>query len=233
MNVTVKCKNTGSSTCFLSSGYYFIKNNTFFVTAVIPLKNTKRFGHVHFDSGSITLSFIGNPIIIDPGTYTYTRDVTKRHEYRSYTFHNTPWVKEGNIIWEQSIGIFNFSYKNEVDIIEFDKNNLIFKINYFNSPIIRSIYIDDNLFNVKDTTDGYLYSTYFIHPSVEIEDIVEHHGCILSTREQKIKLLTRNQITVHDYEYSNSYGVFTNAKRIILEGEGCIQMTIRAPIENH
>jgi hypothetical protein len=232
MNVKIKCKNTCSSTCFPSSGYYFLKNNTFFVTAVIPLENTKRSGHVHLDSGSITLSFIGNPIIVDPGTYTYTRDVAKRYEYRSYAFHNVPWVKEGNLISEQSIGVFNFSYKNKVDIIEFDENKIIFKINYFNSQIIRSIHVDDNLLNVKDSTDGYLYSSYFIHPSIEIEDSIDHHGCILSTREHKVKLLTQNLITVHDYEYSNSYGMFSNAKRIVLEGEGCIQMTIRAQIEN-
>jgi hypothetical protein len=46
-------------------------------------------GHAHADALSITLSLAGRPLLIDPGTATYTMDSVLRDSMRSSLLHNT------------------------------------------------------------------------------------------------------------------------------------------------
>ena len=46
-------------------------------------------GHFHSDAASITLSYQGIPLIIDPGTYVYTPSIYWRNYMRSMQVHNT------------------------------------------------------------------------------------------------------------------------------------------------
>ncbi|MEN3329522.1 MAG: hypothetical protein V7638_4329 [Acidobacteriota bacterium] len=48
-----------------------------------------RGSHGHNDVLSIEVSAGGRAIIIDPGTYVYSADLTKRHEFRSTAYHST------------------------------------------------------------------------------------------------------------------------------------------------
>jgi len=49
-------------------------------------------GHSHNDKLSFELHVGGVPVIVDPGTPTYTRDTALRNAYRSTAFHNTPEI---------------------------------------------------------------------------------------------------------------------------------------------
>ena len=57
-----------------------------------------RGSHGHNDALSIEVSAGGRPVIIDPGTYVYTADLEKRHEFRSTAYHSTVQIdgKEQN-----------------------------------------------------------------------------------------------------------------------------------------
>jgi hypothetical protein len=48
-----------------------------------------RGSHGHNDVLSIEVSAGGRAFIVDPGTYVYTADLTKRHEFRSTAYHST------------------------------------------------------------------------------------------------------------------------------------------------
>lgn len=59
-----------------------------------------RGSHGHNDALSIEVSAGGRPFIIDPGTYVYSADLQKRHEFRSTAYHSTVQIdgKEQNTI---------------------------------------------------------------------------------------------------------------------------------------
>ena len=57
-----------------------------------------RGSHGHNDALSIEVSAGGRPFIVDPGTYVYSADLQKRHEFRSTAYHSTVQIdgKEQN-----------------------------------------------------------------------------------------------------------------------------------------
>lgn len=59
-----------------------------------------RGSHGHNDALSIEVSAGGRPFIVDPGTYVYSADLAKRHEFRSTAYHSTVQIdgKEQNTI---------------------------------------------------------------------------------------------------------------------------------------
>ena len=58
-----------------------------------------RGSHGHNDALSIEVSANGRAFIVDPGTYVYSADLKKRHEFRSTAYHSTVKIdgKEQNI----------------------------------------------------------------------------------------------------------------------------------------
>ena len=59
-----------------------------------------RGSHGHNDALSIEVSAGGRAFIVDPGTYVYSADLQKRHEFRSTAYHSTVKIddKEQNTI---------------------------------------------------------------------------------------------------------------------------------------
>ncbi len=49
-------------------------------------------GHAHADALAFTLVVRGTPVLVDPGTYTYTSPAERRDHFRSSTAHNTVTV---------------------------------------------------------------------------------------------------------------------------------------------
>jgi hypothetical protein len=49
-------------------------------------------GHMHADAGSLELELNGSPVLIDSGTYLYTRDAAARRHFRGARAHNAPIV---------------------------------------------------------------------------------------------------------------------------------------------
>lgn len=65
-----------------------------------------RGSHGHNDALSIEVSAGGRAFIVDPGTYVYSADLAKRHEFRSTAYHST--VKIDNV--EQSTTELNMPF---------------------------------------------------------------------------------------------------------------------------
>ena len=68
-------------------------------------------GHAHADALSLTVALEGRPLLIDPGTYTYTCDPRRRDQLRSSMNHNTMTV-DGR---SQSTPAGPFQWRTRVD----------------------------------------------------------------------------------------------------------------------
>ena len=77
--------------CLLRDTGYFVARDTDGSHAVLDAgpHGYQNGGHAHADALSLTLSIDGRPLLIDPGTCTYTMDAELRDRMRSTASHNT------------------------------------------------------------------------------------------------------------------------------------------------
>ena len=68
-------------------------------------------GHAHADALSLTVALEGRPLLIDPGTYTYTCDPARRDRLRSSMSHNTMTINGRS----QSTPAGPFQWRTRVD----------------------------------------------------------------------------------------------------------------------
>lgn len=75
---------------FPDGGLYLLRRgDDLLCVAVCPNGQGGNGGHAHNDKLSFELVWDGQDLIVDPGTYLYTRDVTWRDRFRSTAYHNT------------------------------------------------------------------------------------------------------------------------------------------------
>jgi hypothetical protein len=78
------------STALRESGYYVSRTNRGdYLLLDAGQHGFLNAGHAHADALSIVLTVAGQPLIIDPGTATYTMDPEMRDRFRSTPMHNT------------------------------------------------------------------------------------------------------------------------------------------------
>jgi hypothetical protein len=84
---------SGHSRAFPSTGYFVSRTRSgdhlVFDTGAHGFLNG---GHAHADALSLVVSVGGRPLIVDPGTATYTMDPAVRDRFRSTAMHNTVLV---------------------------------------------------------------------------------------------------------------------------------------------
>jgi heparinase II/III-like protein len=80
-----------ASSRLLSAAGYFVSRGADGSHAVLDAgaHGYRNGGHAHADALSLTLSIDGQPLLIDPGTSTYTMDKQLRDDMRSTASHNT------------------------------------------------------------------------------------------------------------------------------------------------
>jgi hypothetical protein len=79
-----------NSQAFPDAGTYFMRDGDLYLcfNASRPGLNG-RGSHGHNDALSIEVSAGGRAFIVDPGTYVYSADLEKRHQFRSTAYHST------------------------------------------------------------------------------------------------------------------------------------------------
>ena len=77
------------STVLASSGYHVSRHGASVLIFDAGAHGFLNGGHAHADALSITLSARGVPLLIDPGTGTYSMDAVLRDRLRSSAWHNT------------------------------------------------------------------------------------------------------------------------------------------------
>ncbi len=79
-----------------------------------------RGGHAHNDQLSFELAVGCKPVLVDPGTFTYTPDLNQRNRFRSTAMHNTAFVRgvEQNL-WPPGLpGAFRMFDKTAAEVLE-------------------------------------------------------------------------------------------------------------------
>lgn len=78
------------SRVFREAGTYIMRDGDLYLCFNASDAGIKgRGSHGHNDVLSIEVSAGGRPYIVDPGTYVYSADLAKRHEFRSTAYHST------------------------------------------------------------------------------------------------------------------------------------------------
>lgn len=73
---------------FQESGAYVVRDPSSFVVIDCGQHGFMNCGHAHADALSFVASFLGVPVFVDSGTYTYTADRNARDYFRSSSAHN-------------------------------------------------------------------------------------------------------------------------------------------------
>lgn len=89
-----------SSITFLNAGYTIVSRRSPFPFCLTfdhgPLGMSPCFGHGHADALSIIFDYGDQEVLIDPGTYSYTRDAAWRSYFRGTRAHNTVLVDQSD-----------------------------------------------------------------------------------------------------------------------------------------
>ena len=85
----LETQQTGSQ-AFPQAGIYIMRDNDLYLCFNASDAGINgRGSHGHNDALSIEVSAGGRAFIVDPGTYVYSADLRKRHEFRSTAYHST------------------------------------------------------------------------------------------------------------------------------------------------
>ncbi len=113
-------------------GISIIKNSRWHITYRHPTFNKKQpTGHFHQDELSITFSYNGIPILVDPGSYLYTANKAWRNRMRSYRSHNNFYIEESEehtqpspkaMAGTASVETFNINDLEQQDLFSLNKN---------------------------------------------------------------------------------------------------------------
>jgi uncharacterized heparinase superfamily protein len=91
------------SQAFPDSGLYVMRNKDLYLCFNVSGAGLRgRGSHGHNDALSLEICAFGQPLVIDPGTYVYSADLSERHRFRSTAYHSTVRIdrEEQNITQE-------------------------------------------------------------------------------------------------------------------------------------
>lgn len=207
-------RETEKSIIFEKGGAYFLKNEFF---SLMVTCSPGQGGHHHHDKGSITLSVKGIPVIVDPGAYTYTRNLRERNIFRGLQSHNVIYKSVDEITQTKSDGAFGPLKKFETELLEFTDKRVKVRIKNIddNCSYIRDITISDSKSVViEDICEGSFYSSINLHPNFEPVFVDTHK---IRSDNSNVSIVPDNNSvpTLSDYFYSSGYGVKVNAARVI------------------
>lgn len=77
------------SCLFEETGYAVLRSRTSHLIVDVGRHGFLNGGHAHADALSLVMSIDGRPLLVDPGTSTYTMSAERRNLYRSTFMHNT------------------------------------------------------------------------------------------------------------------------------------------------
>ncbi|MEN7549601.1 heparinase II/III family protein [Rapidithrix thailandica] len=212
----------------IDSGSYIFRSNKYYVfVSLFPIGMNGQGGHNHIDMGSFVLSMNGKPVIVDPGTYTYTRSLEKRMEYRSPHMHNimvTPDEFSSSYAegyWDlQNYPVLKKHHSTSDNLEVSFLNHLNQAKNRFYSFGCDGITIQDFCKSSKITS--------FLHLADEVVDIEINEGKLII--ENTIEITVENAtFELTDYDVAIQYDQAKPANKVVLNSinESSIVFEIR------
>jgi hypothetical protein len=214
-------RDTDKSISFGNGGAYFIKNSKFnLCVPCFPIGQKGKGGHNHLDIGSYTLSINGEPFIVDPGSFCYSKDRKERDKFRSYSYHNTIYNSKDENCDLIENGYWNLNKYYDCQILRYDEKIIELKIKFINDDKyrFRKFELLEDEILITDQYDGRFFSRINLHPSFNKIHIEKK---IIINNNYKISINSNDyKITINDYEYSPHYGKKQKSKCIIFYS-GC------------
>jgi hypothetical protein len=141
---------------FKDSGTVFLQSGSLFVEFDAGLFGWGGAGHSHAGALSLLVWFEGEPVFVDPGTYTYIADAAARDWFRGTPAHNTVTIDGQN--QAQAAGPFRWNAKPQVDLIAWRsdgaRGSAEATCRYNGFTHRRSILLDSGRLLVLDEVDG-------------------------------------------------------------------------------
>ena len=216
-------RETNKSISFNNAGAFILKNEKFdLMVSCFPSGQNGKGGHNHLDMGSFTLSIDGEPVIVDPGTYCYTKDRKQRDKFRAYTYHNTLYNLYDRELNLNENGYWSLKNYYSYDIVEFSKNKILFEIEFLNENKKRRRFFElkENILIIKNEYAGEFFAAFYFHPKINLS--------IINTKiyAKKFTINSNSQNTqLLEYEYSDHYGKKEKSQKLLLNNKN-IQETI-------
>lgn len=196
-NKSLAVDKTETSTLYPDDGHFFLKHQknsleeVFIHFNAAPLGYLAIAAHGHADALSISLHINGQPVLIDPGTYTYHTEKKWRDYFRGTIAHNTIRINRmnqatigGPTMWRDhyETKIIKAGSSNEFDNIQaehdgyfkvfgiihqrelhFDKKQLIIEIT------------DQIILQQNDTREHFMEMPFHLHPDIKIDSVDERN----------------------------------------------------------
>jgi hypothetical protein len=106
-------------------------------------------GHSHYDQLSIECFTDNKWIARDPGTGTYTDDISTRNKFKSLEYH---WGPNLNIKFkkEDEFDCFKINNMTDGNVLTFNMENFLGVVEFNGSKIYREIKLDDGILSIQD-----------------------------------------------------------------------------------
>jgi hypothetical protein len=171
----------------------------------IPIGQRGHGGHNHLDAGSFTLFYQGRAVVVDPGTYTYTRDIQLRNSYRAYSYHNS--VIPGSMVDEDFNTDRIFGLDPYYEILNHRmENEQKFTLSYLlldhPHPITREFHMEEGALRVTDTTRGPFLVKVHLAPHVEV---LESSPGFVRTNLFTLQFNPRSECQLDSYDFAGKY----------------------------
>jgi len=215
--LSVKPRETYKSIAFEKGGAYFVKNDNFsLMVACLPIGQNGRGGHNHYDMGSFTLSYKGQPIIVDPGSYTYTRIYKNRKLLKSLEYHNTVIFKNNIRYDKDGFRVWNTEKIFICSINKFRENTIEYQIQKLRTKkmVTRNIKISDYSIVISEQSDVKFTSVFHLSPYIKMDKI---DNIIQIVNLLNIKILESKKISIEPYFFSNNYDSIIKSNCIKIE----------------
>jgi hypothetical protein len=144
--------------------------------------------HAHDDDLAVCLSFRNQPVLVDPGSYIYTPDVTARDRFRSACNHSTirllPRNQEPLALKGESV----FVWKGRLESLGAERTSLGVRVKA--GDICREVSLTETQFIVTDSISPGISATawwfFHLHPDVTVS--LQEGLAVLAVRGMKFAL---------------------------------------------
>lgn len=168
--------------------------------------------HFHQDAGSITIAYDGNPLIIDPGTFTYTGSSYWRNYFRSFQSHSTVYADQDVL----SSDLFSMPLNAQTCYIDISENIIKTEFACGQGAIIRTVRQDDLSVTISDCYSGPKQTVAWnimLHPAVQL--FHEHSSWRIVTHAgQEFLLQADLPLEAQEAYYSHRYAQQQKANRL-------------------
>ncbi len=185
----------------------------------IPIGQNGQGGHNHLDVGSFTLSHRDKAIVVDPGTYTYTRDLQLRNWYRAYSHHNTVIPK--GISDENFNRDRLFRLDPYYELLDYGfKDDQTFQVSYslLDHPhaISREFKIGKDRLKVSDRTQGSYQVKVHLGPEVKV---LETGPGLIQTNLFTLSFGPEREFDLSQFEFADRYNTRVTSRVLSIKSE--------------